>query len=162
MVAPVAPATAVRHRRAVPTLRSLTRSPRPEAPARAHGAFNVVGGVWPLLHLSSFEAVLGPKADRWLVKTVAGLMVANGVVQLRSATPGELRQAARIGIGTAGVLLLIDLRFAIPGRISRVYLLDAVAEAGWVTAWAVTCRRRRLLVTSATSVDLGRGVEASR
>lgn len=81
--------------------------------------------------------MLGPKVDRWLVKTVAGLMLANGVVQLRSATPAELRQAARIGIGTAGVLLLIDLRYAIPGRISRVYLLDAVAEAAWVAAWAV-------------------------
>jgi hypothetical protein len=31
--------------------------------ARAHGVMNVVGGVWPLLHLHSFEAVFGPKID---------------------------------------------------------------------------------------------------
>jgi hypothetical protein len=112
-----------------------TRSRTSERLARAHGACNVVGGAWPLLHMRSFEAVLGPKTDRWLVKTVAGLLVANGVVQLRAATPGERRQAARIGVGTATVLLLADLRYAVPGRISRMYLLDAVVEAGWIAAW---------------------------
>jgi hypothetical protein len=103
--------------------------------ARAHGFCNVLGGAWPLLHMRSFEAVLGPKTDRWLVKTVAGLLVANGVAQLRATTPAEVRQAARVGIGTAAVLLLVDLRYALPGRISRMYLLDAVAEAGWIVAW---------------------------
>jgi len=103
--------------------------------AHAHGACNVVGGAWPLLHMRSFEAVLGPKTDRWLVKTVAGLLVANGVVQLRAATPAEARQAARIGVGTATVLLLADLRYAVPGRISRMYLLDGVLEAAWIAAW---------------------------
>ena len=42
---------------------------------RAHGVANLVGGLWPLLHISSFEMVFGPKADRWLVKTVAGLLM---------------------------------------------------------------------------------------
>lgn len=32
------------------------------APARAHGTFNVVGGLWPLRHMKSFEWVLGPAA----------------------------------------------------------------------------------------------------
>jgi len=103
--------------------------------ARAHGVSNVVGGAWPLLHMRSFEAVLGPKTDRWLVRTVAGLLLANGVVQLRATTPDEIRQAARVGIGTATVLLVVDLRYALPGRISRMYLLDAVVEAGWIVAW---------------------------
>ena len=110
--------------------------------ARAHGFSNVLGGAWPLLHMRSFETVLGPKTDRWLVRTVAGLLVANGLVQLRATTPGEVRQAARVGIGTATVLLAVDLRYAIPGRISRMYLLDAVAEAGWIAAWLASDRRR--------------------
>jgi hypothetical protein len=50
--------------------------------ARLQGAANLVGGLWPLLHLKSFEAVFGPKTDRWLVKTVSGLLVVNGVTQL--------------------------------------------------------------------------------
>jgi hypothetical protein len=110
--------------------------------ARAHGLCNVLGGAWPLLHMRSFEAVLGPKTDRWLVRTVAGLLVANGVVQLRATGPAEVHQAARIGIGTAAVLLLADLRYAVPGRISRMYLLDAVAEAGWIAAWLRSDRHR--------------------
>jgi hypothetical protein len=29
-----------------------------------------VTGVWPIPHLQSFEAVTGPKKERWLVKTM--------------------------------------------------------------------------------------------
>ena len=34
----------------------------------AQGALYVVTGVWPLLHMASFEAVTGPKTDDWLVR----------------------------------------------------------------------------------------------
>ncbi|WP_223274031.1 hypothetical protein, partial [Nocardia cerradoensis] len=50
--------------------------------ARAHGAFNLVGGLWPLVSVRSFEAVFGPKQDRWLQYTVGGLLAGTGVVQL--------------------------------------------------------------------------------
>ena len=36
--------------------------------ARVQGAFNLVNGLWPLIHMRSFEAVLGPKRDRWLAR----------------------------------------------------------------------------------------------
>ncbi|MEV0589962.1 hypothetical protein [Nonomuraea cavernae] len=56
--------------------------------ARAQGACNVLGGVWPLAHMSSFEKVFGVKIDRWLVRTVAGLLVGIGYSQIRaSGTP---------------------------------------------------------------------------
>jgi hypothetical protein len=106
--------------------------------ARAHGAFNLVSGVWPLLHMRSFEAVSGPKVDRWLVRTVGGLLAANGVVQLRAADAGEdsaLGLARQLGVGTALTLALIDLRYGIPGRIRRIYVGDALMQAGWVAAW---------------------------
>ncbi|MFD2091106.1 hypothetical protein [Blastococcus deserti] len=105
--------------------------------ARAHGIFNVAGGLWPLLHLRSFEAVTGPKVDRWLVRTVAGLMVANGVAQWRAGPSVEgVATARRIGLGTALTLGVVDVVYGVPHRISRVYLADAVLEAGWVLAWA--------------------------
>jgi hypothetical protein len=111
--------------------------------ARLHGLSNVLGGLWPLLHMRSFEAASGPKTDRWLVRTVAGLLVANGLTQLRApATPDGIAAARRIGIGTAGTLLAIDLTYAPRGRISRFYLLDAVLEAGWVLVWLKTWRSR--------------------
>src|SRR5829696_4552055 len=104
--------------------------------ARAHGVMNVVGGVWPLVHIGSFEAVFGPKADRWLVKTVAGLLIVNGLAQLAtSPSPDGMRQARRLGFGTAAVLAAIDLVYVPAGRISKMYLLDAVVEVAWIMAW---------------------------
>lgn len=121
----------------------------PSTLARCHGAFNVVGGLWPLLHLPSFEAVFGPKTDKWLVRTVAGLLVANGVAQLQAAgtkgrrKAGSLDQARRVGIGTAITLAAIDLIYVPKGRISKMYLADAAAEIAWLIAWR--SRKRDLL-----------------
>jgi hypothetical protein len=42
------------------------RSTDSKAVARLYGLFNVAGGLWPLVHLPSFEAVSGPGTDRWL------------------------------------------------------------------------------------------------
>lgn len=115
----------------------------PAGPAKAHGLFNIVGGLWPLLSMRSFEVVTGPKVDRWLVRTVAGLMVANGLAQWRAGpSPEGLAGARRIGLGTAATLAAADLAYAIPGRISRVYLVDAVLEVGWLLAWGRSGRSR--------------------
>ena len=109
--------------------------------AKAHGLFNVVGGAWPLVSIGTFERVTGPKVDAWLVRTVAGLMVANGLVQLRAgSSPERLGLVRELGQGTAAVLAAIDLVYASRGRISKVYLLDAVAELGWVALWSVARR----------------------
>ena len=103
---------------------------------RAHGVANVVGGVWPLVHLRSFEMVFGPKSDRWLVKTVAGLLVVNGLTQLAASSAADgVRHARRLGLGTAAVLAAIDLVYVPARRISKMYLLDAAVEVGWILAW---------------------------
>lgn len=114
----------------------------PTVLARAHGAFNVVGGGWPLLHMRSFEAVFGPKADRWLTYTVGGLMVSIGYSQWRAGTPADWPHSRRLGIATAATLLAIDVRYA-PGRIRWTYLLDAAAEAALIGAWAAASRSSR-------------------
>jgi hypothetical protein len=103
---------------------------------RAQGVANLVGGVWPLLHIRSFEMVFGPKTDRWLVKTVAGLLMVNGITQLTtSSTAIGVRQARRLGVGTAAVLAVIDLVYVPARRISKMYLVDAAIEVGWILAW---------------------------
>jgi hypothetical protein len=115
--------------------------------ATAHGVFNVVGGLWPLLDLRSFERVLGPKTDRWLVQTVAGLMIGNGVTQLAAArTPSALPSARRVGLGTAATLAAIDLVHVPRGRIARTYLVDAAMEILWLLAWASPRRTARVAV----------------
>jgi hypothetical protein len=110
--------------------------------ARAHGAANLIGGLWPLLHMRSFEAVFGPKVDRWLVKTVAGLLVVNGMTLLATrSTPESIAQARRLGVGTAAVLAMIDLSYAPIGRISKMYLADAAVEIGLIVVWCLPKNR---------------------
>ena len=107
---------------------------------KTHGAFNIVGGVWPLPHLRSFEAVFGPKVDRWLVHTVAGLLTSVCYAQIRASTPEEWKQARRLGLSTAGTLLVIDLVYVPSGRLKWTYLIDAVGEVALLAGWAVVTR----------------------
>lgn len=95
----------------------------------------MVAGLWPLAHLRSFEAVFGPKRDRWLESTVAGLLLAAGYAQWRAGTPTDWRHARRIGLGTAATLLAVDLVNVPRGRIRWTYLLDAAEELALIEAW---------------------------
>jgi hypothetical protein len=106
--------------------------------AIVHGAFNVLGGLWPLLHLRSFEAVFGPKRDRWLEHTVGGLLVAIGFTQIEAGTRDQWRTARTLGIGTAATLLAIDAVYVPKRTIRWTYLLDAVEEIALIAAWKVT------------------------
>jgi hypothetical protein len=104
--------------------------------AYAHGIYNVGSGLWPIVHLRSFEAVFGPKADEWLVRTVAGLLVAIGWSQISAAPSAEGQDVARrLGLGTAATLLAIDVIYVPKGRLSWTYLIDAFVEAAWIGMW---------------------------
>lgn len=109
--------------------------------ARAQGTYYVVSGVWPLVSMRSFEAVLGPKVDRWLVKTVSGLLLSIGIAQA-STDRAALPVVRRLSTATAAALLAVDCTYALRGRISKAYLLDAVVEAGWLAAWLRSGSRR--------------------
>jgi hypothetical protein len=136
--------------------------------ARVHGVFNVASGLWPLVHMRSFERVSGPKTDHWLVQTVGGLLATNGLTQLGAGSSHEgLARARQIGLGTALTMATIDLVHASRGRISKVYLLDAVVEIGWALAWLVAgslrcdCRHRARASDGrrrATHPDAGRSL----
>ncbi|MET9957082.1 hypothetical protein ABZ135_36780 [Streptomyces sp. NPDC006339] len=108
----------------------------PVAVARGQGLFNLVGGLWPLVSLRTFERVYGRKTDDWLQKTSAGLLAAAGIGMLRAAnTPEGMRDARRTGVGTALTFLLVDLVYVPRGRISPAYLMDAAKETAWLVAW---------------------------
>lgn len=107
--------------------------------ARGHGAFNIATGLWPLVSMRTFEAVLGPKTDEWLVKAVGGLLISTGLVQLGAAgTPEGRRQARRIGMAAAGTLALVDAVYVPKRRISPMYVLDAALHLTWIGLWART------------------------
>jgi hypothetical protein len=106
--------------------------------ALAQGAYFVATGVWPLVSLRTFMAVTGPKADGWLVKTFGLLVAAVGVALLTAAARGGVSpEGAVLAVGSVAALAAADVYYVAAGRISRVYLLDAVAEALLIAAWAV-------------------------
>ncbi|QCU79235.1 hypothetical protein E7744_00985 [Citricoccus sp. SGAir0253] len=111
---------------------------RLEELAAAQGLYLLVTGTWPLVHYRSFEAVTGPKVDRWLVQTVAGLTATIGWTMLRSRGTAPGRAAARrLGVGSALAFGAVDAVYGGSGSIRRVYLADAAVEAGWLAAWAL-------------------------
>jgi hypothetical protein len=87
--------------------------------------------------------VFGPKTDRWLVRTVAGLLLTSGAAQLSAHGAPGLAVARRVGTGTAATLLAIDLVYVPKGRIRPTYLLDAACEVGWLVAWLTASRQAR-------------------
>jgi hypothetical protein len=92
------------------------------------GLFYVATGLWPIVHMRSFEAVTGRKVDRWLVKSMGGLIAAVGLALL-------VDESKTLGIASAAALGLADATFAGTGRISKIYLADAAVEAALVRAW---------------------------
>jgi hypothetical protein len=102
------------------------------------GLYYVVTGVWPLVSMRTFEAVTGLKVDKWLVKTIGVLVSVVGAVLMlagrrcRHVDP----EPALLAAGSATGLAVIDTVYAARGRISKVYLLDAVVEVALVIAWA--------------------------
>jgi hypothetical protein len=113
--------------------------------AAGQGAWFVATGVWPLLHEASFEAVTGPKRERWLVETVGGLAASVGSTLLRSARrrksfPAEARL---LGASSAAGLAAIERWFAGTRlRIAPVYLGDAAAPLALLAGWGITAARR--------------------
>ncbi len=104
--------------------------------ALIQGAFYVLTGAWPLVSYGTFEAISGPKTDTWLVKTVGLLLTTVGCVELLAAVRDEVGPSERIlGCGIAMVLAAVDLGYVGRGRISKVYLADALAEFGIVAFW---------------------------
>src|SRR5215210_1647848 len=102
-------------------------------PLRVQGSYYLLTGAWPILHLRSFMRVTGPKRDRWLVQTFGALVCAIGLSLL--AGSGD-RGSRTLGTTSALALAAAELWFVSRGRISPVYLGDAMAELALVAAMA--------------------------
>ena len=104
-------------------------------PARAQGTYYVATGIWPIVHLRSFELVTGPKPEGWLVKTVGALVAVVGVVLLRSSGKPPREETVLLGAGSAAVFATVDTWYSLRGRIRPVYLLEAIPELFLLAAW---------------------------
>ncbi len=116
------------------------------------GAFYLATGLWPIVHLPSFEAVTGPKLEGWLVKTVGAMIAVAGSSMLAAGrarsvgAPTALLaagSAAALAAGSAAALAAVDLWYAgVRRRIRPIYLADAVVELALFAGWAPALARR--------------------
>jgi hypothetical protein len=110
------------------------------------GVYFLLTGVWPLLSMRTFEAVTGPKVDKWLVKTVGVLVAVIGASLLADAARPS-RGSRVLGVGSAVALGGVDVVYSLRERISKIYLADAVLEALLIALWGVGGGRRRRLIS---------------
>jgi hypothetical protein len=113
--------------------------------ASTQAAYYLATGLWPLVSPRTFQLVTGPKRDVWLVKTVGSLIAVTGVtLGAASRERATLRSPAitALAVGNALSLAAVDCMFVARRRISRVYLVDAVAELALVSGWLLARTRR--------------------
>ncbi len=94
------------------------------------GIFYIMTGIWPFICMKSFEAVTGPKVDKWLLKTVSVLIICSGLIMLYSSTVTPIIPFETVMLGTLNAIGLagIDIYYVLIKRIRSVYLADALIE----------------------------------
>ena len=115
--------------------------------ARWQAVYYFVTGSVPFVSMRGFEAVTGPKTDRWLVRTVALLLMVIGSALALGSRRHPTPEMILLGAGSAGSLAAIDIVYVAKRRIWPVFLLDAVVEmglvAGWIRVWWQGLRNER-------------------
>jgi hypothetical protein len=103
--------------------------------AKLQAVYYLFMGLWPLLHLKSFMAVTGRKADAWLVRCIAGLFVVIGLQLWFAVHPKEVWI---LGMGVAAVIGFADVYYSVfRWRISVVYLFDIAPQLVFAVGWLV-------------------------
>jgi hypothetical protein len=111
------------------------------------GVYYLVTGLWPLFHISSFEAVTGPKTDDWLVQTVGVLAAVIGAALLFGCRHRPGVDVVVLAVLAAVGFAAVDVVFVSRGIISRIYLVDAVVQGLFLAAlalWSAKNRRSEL------------------
>ncbi|WII71478.1 hypothetical protein QJS83_13495 [Bdellovibrio sp. 22V] len=102
------------------------------------GMYYLLTGVWPLVHMRSFEKVTGPKTDHWLVKTVGILITVTAVILLLAAYRGALIswELQYLAIGNLLVLSAVDIIYVLRRVIWKIYLVDAGISMIFLLWWS--------------------------
>jgi hypothetical protein len=112
------------------------------------GVYCLLTGLWPLIHISSFMVVTGPKTDLWLVKTVSLLIVCIALSLLKGSSEKHNTIAINmLAITMALSLLFIDLFYSLRGVISKIYLADGVIQFIFLVSWGFYLLKRPLSIT---------------
>jgi hypothetical protein len=113
-------------------------------------------GLWSILSRSTFERVTGPKTDYWLVRMVGLLATVIGLAILAAIRQSAVESAVwLLAIGSAVAFAAVDVWYAIPGRISRIYLVDAVFEFALAIGLAISWYASRPAVQRNAEAEKG-------
>ncbi len=105
------------------------------------GIYYVATGLWPLVHVSSFEAITGPKRDKFTLHTAGSLIVIVGAFLL--AASKERQPDPRFAaLGVSAAIALASVVAAHARRIRPVYWLEAIVEVSIAAALLLTRRSR--------------------
>jgi hypothetical protein len=78
--------------------------------AKLQGGYYVATGIWPLLSMRTFEAITGPKVDKWLVKTVGTLVSVIGATLWVGGTRRQVAPELKLlAMGSAAGLTAIEI-----------------------------------------------------
>jgi hypothetical protein len=107
--------------------------------ALVQGIYFFSTGIWPLVSMSTFLKVTGPKTDLWLVKTVGLILAVIGIVLIVARVNAEINASIVIlAIGSALSLAMVEFIYVAKRVISPIYLADAVAELILIGWWVVS------------------------
>jgi hypothetical protein len=107
------------------------------------GAMYVATGLWPIVHIQSFERMAGPRASRGLVRTFGAVMATVGLsLLLRGMRRSRQQTASPLGAVGSLALSMANSVYAGRGRISPVSISRVIAQTALLVAWVMRRRRR--------------------
>lgn len=93
------------------------------------GCYYLITGLWPFIHMRSFESVTGKKTEHWLVYTVSLMLVSSALVFLYVGIyKHHSTEVLILSISNCLTLAFIDIYFSLKGIIRKIYLADAFVE----------------------------------
>lgn len=102
------------------------------------GLYYLLTGLWPIIDITSFQKVTGPKRDVWLVICVGSVITIIAVTLLVAVITKNTSPAIlTLAVGSSLALTLIDVKYVFNRTISPIYLLDAVLEIA-ILIWIAT------------------------
>jgi hypothetical protein len=92
-------------------------------------SYYTITALWPMIDIGSFMEVTGPKADTWLVKLVALLLLVISLAIVTGLRSRENYLVVRVlSISSCFVLAAVDIYYVYDHVISPVYMADAALE----------------------------------
>jgi hypothetical protein len=107
--------------------------------ALVQGIYFFVFGIWPIISMSTFLKVTGPKTDLWLVKTVGLTLAVIGLALIVAYVNAEISTSLVIlAVGSALSLAVVEFVYVAKRVISPIYLADAAVELLLIGWWVLS------------------------